>query len=410
MNPTLLTAGPAYQRLKEQAAETEQKASNLYAELQEAKREVETKGLDLSDEKVFNPIMEKNQRFQEASKEAGAAKDAYMRYLETGVADGTKEGRLPGDWPDSLSASFIESAKAIAPGGDGTKAFDVTSGGTATSQFYDPQLRVLPQRRLFVRSLIPVKTGLETDKFDYLRQTVATHNAAETAAGALKPTSVYSFERIEDRVRTIAHMSEAVDRALMLDVDNLRNWLDGQLRLGLLLREDSQIVNGAGTGENLRGILSTSGILTLARGTDPHVDVVLKGIIQLRAQANPVEPNGIVMNPLDVQDVLLTRDANGNYQAADSGAVRVDDDGNLTLWGKEVIQSIAIAAGTSLVGDFNQCRIYDREQARVDWAESGALGAAGVEIFSRNQVVARAEERLGFAVERPSAFLSLTGM
>jgi HK97 family phage major capsid protein len=63
-----------------------------------------------------------------------------------------------------------------------------------------------------------------------------------------------------------------------------------------------------------------------------------------------------------------------------------------------------------LLGDFNQATIYDREQARVDWFESGGLGAAGAEIASRNQLVARAEERVGFAVHRPAAFCSLTSL
>ena len=43
-------------------------------------------------------------------------------------------------------------------------------------------------------------------------------------------------------------------------------------------------------------------------------------------------------------------------------------------------------------------------------AESGALGAGAVEIFSRNQVVMRAEERIAFGVERPAAFCQVTGL
>jgi HK97 family phage major capsid protein len=251
---------------------------------------------------------------------------------------------------------------------------------------------------------------ITNEKFDYLRQVTATLNAAETSAGSVKPNSVLSLERVEDRVRTIAHLSEPVDRSFLLDVDNLRDFIDGQLRLGVLLREDAQVIAGTGTGENLRGILSTSGILTQAKGADPVVDTVLKGIVKLQAQANPFVANGLVLHPNDLQDVLLARDANGNYQAADSGAVRVTEDGRVFLWGLEVISTIAITEGTGVVGDFNQATIYDREQARVDWFESGGLGAAGAEIASRNQLVARAEERVGFAVHRPTAFVSLTGL
>jgi HK97 family phage major capsid protein len=326
-----------------------------------------------------------------------------MNSLEISGGDnfGTKE-RLFGDWPSGLSDSFIEGA--------GAKAFDVTSGGTATTPFYSPEIRELPQRRLFVRSLIPVKP-VTNEKFDFLRQTVATFNAAETAAGSAKPTSVLSLERVEDRVRTIAHLSEPVDRSFLLDVDNLRDFVDGQLRLGVLLREDAQCLNGNGTGENLRGILQTSGILTQARAADAHADTVLKGIIKLLAQSNPVVANGLVLNPNDLQTVLLAKDANGNYIASDAGAVRVTEDGRVFLWGLEAIPTIAIAQGTGLVGNFNEATIYDREQARIDWFESGLLAAGGTaELASRNQLAARGEERVGFAVHRPTAFCSLTGL
>jgi HK97 family phage major capsid protein len=395
---------PKGHALKEAHEKAMKAAQDSWSAFAAARDEASTKGT-LSDDGVLDGLTEKKAHYEGLAEDAKKARDAYMHFLESGSAEadnlGTKT-RLFGDWPSKLSDSFIEQA--------GTKAFDVTSGGTATTPFYDPAIRDLPQRRLFVRSLIPVKS-VDNEKFDFLRQTVFTNNAAETAAGSAKPTSVISLERVEDRVRTIAHLSEPVDRSFLLDVDNLRDFVDGQLRLGVLLREDAQIVSGNGTGENLRGILNTSGILTQARAADAHSDAVLKAIIKLQAQTNPSVANGLVLNPNDVQTVLLSKDANGNYIASDAGAVRMADDGTLHLWGLEVISTIGIAQGTGLVGDFSTgATIYDREQARVDWFESGGLGAAGAEIASRNQLVARAEERIGFAVHRPSAFCSVTGL
>jgi HK97 family phage major capsid protein len=399
--PTVSGMNANQRQLRETFEAAEKKAKDLWADFSKAREEAATKGT-ISEDKTFSELTEAKKAYEEAAELAVKARASFMASLDGGGDNlGTKE-RLFGDWPKSLSDSFLENA--------GSKAFDVTSGGTATTPFYDAQIRELPQRRLFVRSLIPTK-GIDNEKFDYLRQTVFTNNAAETAAGSAKPTSVISLERVEDRVRTIAHLSEPVDRSFLLDVDNLRDFIDGQLRLGVLLREDAQIVSGNGTGENLRGILNTSGILTQARGTDPHADTVLKAQVKLLAQANPFVANGLVLHPNDLQDVLLTRDANGNYQAADAGAVRVTDDGRVFIWGLEAIATIAIAEGTGLVGDFaNGATVYDREQARVDWFESGGLGAAGAEIASRNQLVARGEERIGFAVHRPAAFCSLTAL
>jgi len=47
--------------------------------------------------------------------------------------------------------------------------------------------------------------------------------AAPVAAGAVKPTSTYTVERIEEPVRTIAHVTEALDRNLLAGPDLARN-------------------------------------------------------------------------------------------------------------------------------------------------------------------------------------------
>jgi HK97 family phage major capsid protein len=385
--------------LKEQYESALKTAQDGWSAFSRAREEATTKG-NIAEDAIFTALTEKKQAFEAQSKEADKARTAFMNSLEVGGGDnlGTKE-RLFGDWPSGLSDSF-ESA--------GLKALDATSGGTATSAFFDPEIRTLPQRRLFVRSLIPVKQ-ISNEKFDFLRQTAAALSAAETAAGSVKPTSTLSLERVEDRVRVIATLGEPVDRSFLLDVDNLRDFIDGQLRLAVLLREDQQLISGNGTGENLRGLLNTSGIQTQARGTDPHVDTVLKGIVKVQTQN--FQPNGLVLHPTDVQTMLLARDANGNYQASDAGALQVNDEGAVRVWGLEVISSTALTQGTGLLGDFRQCTLYDREQARVDWFESGLLAAGGTaELASRNQIAARAEERVGFACHRPLAFVSLTGL
>src|SRR4029079_11659503 len=67
-----------------------------------------------------------------------------------------------------------------------------------------------PQRLLDV---IPRGPGLEgTDMYAYLREIKREHKAAETAPGALKPTSAYQVEKVEDTAKMIAHVSEPVRR------------------------------------------------------------------------------------------------------------------------------------------------------------------------------------------------------
>jgi HK97 family phage major capsid protein len=303
--------------------------------------------------------------------------------------NGLKYGRVPG-----IGSAFLR----------GVKALDGTSGGTLVPAFFDPQIRDLPQRSLFVRSLIPT-VGASGDKVHYLRQTVATQNAAAVAAGATKPTSVYTVERVETPVTTVAHVTEALDRALLADYEELTNFLDAQLRLGVLLEEEDQILNGNGTPPNLRGILQTSGIQTQAKGADPAPDAFYKAMTKIRATAF-MEPDGVVVHPNDWEAIRLLRTADGEYIFGDPF-----DAGPERMFNKPVIISPLIAEGTGLVGAFGAaCQVWDREQARVTFAETGLGDGGSGELFLKNQVRFRGESRIAFGVFRPAAFVTVTGI
>lgn len=288
-------------------------------------------------------------------------------------------------------------------GGKMFAALDGTSGGTMVPAFFDPQIRDLPQRQLFVRSLIPT-VGCTGDKVWYLRQTVATQNAAAVAAGGLKPTSVYTIARIEETVRTVAHVTEALDRALLSDFDALSEFIDTQLRLGVLLEEEDQILNGNGAGANMTGILNTAGIQTQALGADPVPDAILKAMTKIRLQF--MEPDGIVLHPNDFRDVRLLRTADGEYIFGDPA-----DAGATGIFGLQVVQSALMTEGTGLVGAFGVAsQVYDRDEARVTFAETGLGNNAGEEMFTRNQVRFRGESRLALAVIRPAGFCTVTSI
>jgi HK97 family phage major capsid protein len=187
----------------------------------------------------------------------------------TGSDNRLKFGRV-----DGLGSEFVKQM--------GEKALDGTTGGaTMPGSFFDPRLRELPHRKLFVRSLIPT-TRVNSDKVAYIRQTVLTNNAAAVAAGALKPTSVITAAREEAPIRVIAHISEALDRSMLSDYDQLIRFIDDQLRLGVLLEEERQILLGSGVAPNLTGILTTVGIQTQAKGADPVPDAVHKAITKVR--------------------------------------------------------------------------------------------------------------------------------
>jgi HK97 family phage major capsid protein len=205
-------------------------------------------------------------------------------------------------------------------------------------------------------------------------------------------------ERVDVPYSTIAHVTEEIDRALLNDYEGLRNFLDQELRLGVLLAEEDQILNGTGGFPNLDGILDAD-IGDQPLGSDTITDALLRGLNVVRTEGL-VEPDAIVMNSADYENAALEKtDGSGEYIHGSP-----NDSTTPTLWGKRVIISPVLDAGTALVGSFaTGAAIYDRETPRVDFTDGGDL-------FTKNQLMFRGEERIALAIFRPSAFATVSDL
>lgn len=271
-----------------------------------------------------------------------------------------------------------------------------------------------------LRDLISVRrTG--SDAVDYVVQTSHTNNAAETAeatssaaptvvntegtpniavvtknaGGGYKPEGAWAFALQTANVKTIAEWVPASKRALA-DVASLEGLINDELRQDLADREEAEILNGNGSGENLTGISATSGIQTQSFSTDIFTSV-RKGITKARTIGR-VNPNAILMNPADKETVDLAREGAGTGQFLGGGPFGVSAN---TMWGIPIVESEYQTSGFSTVGDFSKAVLWDREEATVSITDSHE------DFFVRNLVAILAEERVAFAVTRPLAFVTV---
>jgi HK97 family phage major capsid protein len=276
----------------------------------------------------------------------------------------------------------------------------------------DPMV-VPPMRTRRVRDLFPVRTTTAA-VIEYFRMSGfttpgtsavnAASSVAERSGGAfgLKPQSTFQFMGAQAPVRTLAHW-EAAHRNVLADEPQLRSIIDNELMYGLRLQEDEQILNGDGTGENLEGVLQTSGIQTYDwsdGATSPVADTKADAIRRAATLAFLAyyEPTGVVLHPNDWEDIELTKDLNGQYLVAVSVALG----GEPRIWRIPVVETPAIEEGTALVGAFGTgAQLYDREQASIRISEQHA------DFFVRNAIVILAEQRLALAVKRPEAFVKV---
>lgn len=292
----------------------------------------------------------------------------------------------------------------------GTAQFEVknitstsTSGVSATTGLVvaDRQpgiVQVLPNRQLTVRSLLMPGTT-SSGAIDYVRETLFTNNAAAVAENPADayPQSDLKFDLQSLPVRTIAHWMLA-SKQILSDAPMLASYIDGRLRYGLAYKEDDQLLNGDGTGENLKGLMvqatayaQPAGV-TVANAT--MIDTLRLAMLQATLALYPA--TGHVLNPTDWASIELTKDGQQRYVFANPTGLA-----SPALWGLPVAESLAMPQNTFLTGAFRYAaQIFDREDATV------IISTEDRDNLTKGMVTIMAEERLGLAVYRPQALIS----
>jgi len=123
------------------------------------------------------------------------------------------------------------------------------------------------------------------------------------------------------------------------------------------------------------------------------IDIVLLAMAQV--DASNFKADGIVLNPLDWTDILLTKDAGGNCMTDPFKA-----DLLARLWQLPVVTTQAMTVDKFLVcAGKRGAQVFDRQDPTVEISDSHS------DFFTKNLLAVRAEERLSLAVYRPLAFV-----
>lgn len=213
---------------------------------------------------------------------------------------------------------------------------------------------------------------------------------------------------VTDALKKIAGWIKLSDE-MIEDLDFVVSEINNRLLYELAKFEEQQLLNGAGTGTTVQGILNRSGIQTETRGTvasgDTVADTIFRAITKV-STGSGLDADGLVIHPSDYQALRLAKDSNGQYYGGGffSGAYGnggIADQPN--VWGLRTVVTPAIAAGTVLVGAFAQSgTVYRKGGVRVESTNSHASD------FTSNLVTVRAEERVALAVRRPVGFVKTT--
>ncbi len=271
---------------------------------------------------------------------------------------------------------------------------EVTAAQAGTFSQRDPGITPIGRRDdMVVRDLLNV-VQTDSGSIDYVRQLTRTNVAAPVAESAAKPYSAYAWEVVNAPVRVIAHLAKITRQALD-DATQLRGEIDSEMRYGLRLAEDSQLLNGSGVGANINGLITQATAYVAPfdpAGVETGIDMIRLGMLQAELALYP--PDGVVMHPSDWARIELLKTTEGTYLYGNP-AIAVAS----RLWGLPVVSTVSITIDKFLVGAFKLQTLYDRMAPEV------LISSENVDDFEKNLYTMRCEERIALAVKRPQALI-----
>lgn len=276
---------------------------------------------------------------------------------------------------------------------------EITSASVGTGMKREPYIDSMvsmERQPLRIRNLLTV-IPVQSDAVKYGRQTLRDNAARIVAEGTTKPYSDYKWEDATATIETIAHLAKLTLQAIA-DAPRLVAEVESEMRFGLAMAEEAEILNGDGTTGHLSGLMDNATAYAVPAGMD--ASNVLTPVDRLRVAMLQIHlayavPDGHVLNPINVAEIDLLRrdpDQGGGYLFS-----RPDGDtGVARIWRLPVVESPSMAVNEFLTGAFRySTHLYDRQGVQV------AISTENDDDFETNKATMRVESRIGLGVRRP---------
>ena len=259
-----------------------------------------------------------------------------------------------------------------------------------------------PERKISMTDIIPVgMTESETVTFNQEYEfedgvtTLTENQATGKTSFKLRPANLTA-----GRIGT--HL--IVSKRMLKNEKYLMSHIASRIPQQIKKAEDTQILNGAGAGADLIGLMQNASSFSAGTfaGTiagAQQIDVLLVAISQL-TQGN-YQASGIVLNPIDSAKIELIKNTTEDY-TGQVKAVR-GQDGVLRITGIPVVETTAMTAGQFLVGDLRMaCEWLLFTPLTMSISDSHGT------IFLNNQVCINFEEEPVFPIYNPLMFVKGT--
>lgn len=269
-----------------------------------------------------------------------------------------------------------------------------------------PGIVTMPHEPVRLLDHIPA-TAMAGPSVEFISHTSTTGTAGMVAKGGTKPEVEFNTVASILVARKIAGWASLLDEDLM-DYPAFISYLQNELVRVITDVENSQVLSGDGTGENLLGLFNQIGILTRDHAADVTADASATGldtlemaIADLRTGPAFVDPDSIVLHPTTWSKLRRTKTTYGQYILnADPSSAEAS-----SLWGIPVLATTTCPVGSALVANLEQgAQAFVRQGFTLEVSNSSGTS------FITNTTIFRAEERLTIGSTRPKALLAVSNL
>jgi HK97 family phage major capsid protein len=269
--------------------------------------------------------------------------------------------------------------------------FDTPSDRLRSSATRTPEIIGPAEHNLTVRDLLGYGQT-SSSSIEYVHETLFdSHIATQAKEGDALPQSAFKFGLASAPVATIGTWVP-MPAQMLDDIPMLASYIDTRLIYALRLEEDKKLLTGTGEDNDIIGLIKKQ--TPYKRGGGSKIDVIRKAIGQVQESA--YSPTGVILNPLDWEEIELSKGTEGHYLIVNS----VVDGAAQKIWRLPVVMTHHMPAGNFQVGAYKlAAQFWDRQEAMIE------ISREDKDNFTKKMVTILASERAALTVYRPAAIV-----
>lgn len=244
-----------------------------------------------------------------------------------------------------------------------TTGYALTGANANIMRAFDTEPGVAkdPMAPLFITDLISTGTT-EAQTIYWVERVLIEGGAAQVAEAGLFPQISSKYSKFSANAKKTAAFAKITEESVE-DVEYMLSEVESEITSGpssIRVQLENQLLTGDGNGENHKGLFTYATQFAVPAGFDlivspTNYDAAQAAILQV-AKANFM-PTHMLVNPSDLVNMQLTKDANGNYVMPPFMGPN-----GMVIAGVRIASNNRIAEGSYLIGEMKRAKLFIKRQ------------------------------------------------